>query len=97
MDVARLQALLFPTPAERSPAASAPDQGFGQVLKQAVNRVEQDQRIAADAAVKLVTGKATDIAEVMIASERANLSLGLALQVRNKVLEAYQEIMRMPL
>jgi flagellar hook-basal body complex protein FliE len=33
----------------------------------------------------------------MIASERANLSLNLTVQVRNKLLEAYQEIMRMPL
>ncbi|MDF2627105.1 MAG: fliE [Symbiobacteriaceae bacterium] len=101
MDIARLSALLGldqPVRIEKiaEPAAPAgPD--FGQVLKQAVARVEQDQKGAADAAARLVTGEAKDLSEVMIASERANLSLGLALQVRNKMLEAYQEIMRMPL
>ena len=101
MDIARLNALLAPelSPARTEKAAdtAAPGLDFGQVLKQAVERVEQDQKGAAEAATRLVTGQAVDLSEVMIASERANLSLGLALQVRNKMLEAYQEIMRMPL
>lgn len=101
MDIARLNALLAPelSPARtEKPAEGAPaGLDFGQVLKQAVERVEQDQKGAAEATTRLVTGQAVDLSEVMIASERANLSLGLALQVRNKLLEAYQEIMRMPL
>jgi flagellar hook-basal body complex protein FliE len=99
MDIQRLQALLMPQLPERSSAAAtpagAPD--FGQVLKQAVAQVEQDQQAAQTAAVRLASGQVRDVSEVMVASERANLSLGLALQVRNKVLDAYQEIMRMPL
>ena len=100
MEIQRLQALLQPTlgprelPSGDDPAAQA---SFGDVLRQAVAHVEQDQQGAADAAARLVTGQVQDVAEVMIASQRANLSLGLALQVRNKVLDAYQEIMRMPL
>lgn len=102
MDVGRLSAALMsldtslnanPVKAEETPEA----QSFGTALQQALDRVEQDQKNASDAAVQLATGQVSDIAEVMIASERANLSLGLAVQVRNKVLEAYQEIMRMPL
>lgn len=100
MEIQRLQALLQPTLAQREPQSGADPaarSGFGEVLRQAVQQVEQEQQGAADAAAKLVTGEVQDVAEVMIASQRANLSLGLALQVRNKVLDAYQEIMRMPL
>lgn len=102
MNVQRLNALLGmespfqalkPAQAETKP--EGPD--FGAVLAQALATVEKDQVAAGEAAQKLVTGEIKDVAEVMIASERANLSLGLALQVRNKMLEAYQEIMRMPL
>lgn len=86
---------MAPSPAKQ---AEAPSEGpaFSDVLKQALTRVEADQAAANEAAVKLVTGEIKDVAEVMIVAERANLSLGLTLQVRNKLLEAYQEIMRMP-
>ncbi|HYG59724.1 MAG TPA: flagellar hook-basal body complex protein FliE [Symbiobacteriaceae bacterium] len=102
MNVQRLNALLgmeLPIQAPKAEPAEAKPEGasFGNVLAQALSSVEKDQQHAQDMAKKLVTGEIKDVAEVMIASERANLSLGLALQVRNKMLEAYQEIMRMPL
>ena len=46
---------------------------------------------------QLVTGEVQDIHEVMIASQKASISLQLTVQVRNKVVEAYQEVMRMQL
>ncbi len=101
MDIQRLSALLQTDLLQPEPtkSAAAPPDGpsFTDVLQQALGQVEQDQAAANEAAVKLATGEITDVAQVMIASERANLSLNLALQVRNKLLEAYQEIMRMPL
>lgn len=69
---------------------------FGQFLNDALAKVEQAQQDAASAAERLATGEIKDVAEVTIASEKANLALQLTVQVRNKVLEAYQEIMRMP-
>lgn len=101
MNIQRLEAMLataeapFKATPSAQPAPSGPS--FGDVLTQAINTVEQDQINAREMSRKLVTGEVKDVAEVMIASERASLSLGLALQVRNKLLEAYQEIMRMPL
>lgn len=100
MNIQRLQALLsvespFQTQNQVEQPQGAP--AFSDVLSQAMARVEQDQVAATDAALKLAAGETDDIAQVMIISERANLSLGLAVQVRNKLLEAYQEIMRMPL
>lgn len=85
-------------PAAR-PAGEAPagEMGFGDFLRQALSRVEAVQREAARQGQQLAAGSVQDIAQVMIASEKATLSLQLTIAVRNKVLEAYQEIMRMPL
>lgn len=93
-----MESILLPrTEPTANPAEGAGGPSFTDVLRKAVTQVEQDQVRASDAAVRLASGQVQDIAEVMIASERANLTLGMALQVRNKVLEAYQEIMRTPL
>lgn len=43
---------------------------------------------------RLVTGKTTDLHQVMIAAEKASLTLQTTLEIRNKVVEAYQEVMR---
>jgi flagellar hook-basal body complex protein FliE len=73
-----------------------PADEFGHYLTEALAKVEAAQLQAADAAQRLATGEIRDVAEVMIASEKATLALQLTVQVRNKVVEAYQEIMRMP-
>ena len=44
---------------------------------------------------KLATGKIEDISQVTIAAEKASIALQLTMQVRNKVMDAYQEVMRM--
>ena len=69
--------------------------GFGDLFKQALNEVNNLQNQSDELTTKLVTGEVQDISEVMIASQKANLSLQLTIQVRNKVVEAYQEVMRM--
>jgi flagellar hook-basal body complex protein FliE len=76
------------------PASIAKD--FGQYLAEALAKVESAQNDATSAAQRLATGEVSDVAEVMIASEKATLALNLTIQVRNKVLEAYQDMMRMP-
>jgi flagellar hook-basal body complex protein FliE len=69
--------------------------GFMDVLQKAVDGVNQDQ-VQADHAIKeLVAGRSKNIHETMLAIERADSSLKLMMQVRNKVLDAYREIMRM--
>ncbi len=68
---------------------------FGDTLKDAVNSVNQLQQTADRKMEDLATGKAKSIPDVMIAAEKADIALILMLQVRNKVIEAYQEIMRM--
>lgn len=65
-------------------------------LKSAVDEVNQNQIGADKKATDLANGKDTNIHETMLAASQAELSFNLMVQVRNKALEAYQEIMRMP-
>lgn len=69
--------------------------GFGAMLEKAVGNLDQLQGNAATASQQLATGQAQDISSVVMQVEQANLSLQLAAQVRNKIVDAYQEIMRM--
>lgn len=93
--IARLVGSEEPSRSSKVGPAGAADQ-FGRYLTEALAKVEAAQHQAADAAQRLATGEIRDVAEVMIASEKATLALQLTVQVRNKVVEAYQEIMRMP-
>ena len=72
-------------------------EGFGQLFKQTLEEVKAAQNTSDKMTNQLVTGEVKDIHEVMIASQKASLSLQLTVQVRNKVVEAYQEVMRMQL
>lgn len=79
-----------------SGAASGPaDTKFGEVLQKALQDVNTLQLEADEAAQRLAAGQADDLHTVAIIAEKANLALQLTLQVRNRILEAYQEIMRM--
>lgn len=68
---------------------------FGEILKNELSKVNDIQLNAEQATQDLLTGKATDIHQVIIATEEARLSLELAVQIRNKLVDAYQEISRM--
>lgn len=71
-------------------------ESFDNILKKFVTDVNSLQIQADELQNKLATGEVTDIHDVMIAVEKANLSMELMLEIRNKIIEAYQEIMRMP-
>lgn len=79
---------------EKEPAAK-PQEDFSGLLKKAVNDVNKLQLQADDAAKKLAMGQAEDIHQVMITIEQARLAMQMTVQIRNKVVEAYQEISRM--
>jgi flagellar hook-basal body complex protein FliE len=68
---------------------------FPQVFKEMVNNTNDLQGKAQDIAEKFALGEVTDIHEVMIAAEEAGVALDLVMEIRNKLLDAYQEIMRM--
>lgn len=66
---------------------------FGSFLKDAIDGVANQEQNAQNMGDKYLTGQ-VNMDQVMVASEQALLSLQLTSQVRNKVIEAYQEIMR---
>ncbi|MFC4775399.1 flagellar hook-basal body complex protein FliE [Paenibacillus sp. GCM10023252] len=69
-------------------------QSFGDYLEQAINGVSAQEQNVHKMNDKFIIGE-VDVSAVMIASEQAQLSLQLTSQIRNKMVEAYQEIMRM--
>lgn len=67
---------------------------FGEVLSKSLHEVDQLQK-KADAAIEaLVSGEKASLHETMVALEKAEISFRLMMQVRNKIVEAYQEVLR---
>jgi flagellar hook-basal body complex protein FliE len=79
------------------PTAGASSGGFASALGTAMNAVESTQSAASNAAMDLLTNGKGDIHNVALATQRAELSMELFQQVRNKFVSAYQEIMKMPM
>ena len=75
---------------------SEKSESFNSVLKKFVEDVDSLQNNALESVEKLTTGEITDVHDVMIAVEEANTAMEFMLEIRNKIVEAYQEIMRMP-
>src|SRR5512140_792709 len=79
------------TPAAPGGAAAHP---FADVLKSSLDEVNKLQEKADAAITALATGDKMSLHDTMIAMEQADVSFRLMMQVRNKIVEAYQEIMR---
>jgi len=70
-------------------------QSFANTLKDAIASVN-NQQVQSDAMTnKLINGEDVDLHEVMITAQKASVTLNATMEVRNKAIEAYQEIMRM--
>ncbi|MBC7105907.1 MAG: flagellar hook-basal body complex protein FliE [Firmicutes bacterium] len=78
-------------------AASAAREGpsFAQTLREALERLNETQLNADRALAQFLTGELQDVHRVVLAMEEARLAMQLAVQVRNRVVEAYQELARM--
>ena len=81
-------------PAEATPVAGAPD--FAEVLKNSINKVNETQTQSTAMAEKLAAGATNQyLHEVMIALQTASVSFQEMVQVRNKIVSAYQDVMNM--
>jgi flagellar hook-basal body complex protein FliE len=78
-----------------SPAAGTVSGEFRDLLSSAITTVNQQQIDAQTAVNQFLNGDSIELHSVALAGQRADLSMDLFLQVRNKVLSAYQEIMKM--
>jgi len=97
-----LQAIRMTAPVEPlnaanlSPTKAKAEQAeFGALFEQAVARVEQAHRTGQEKVDRLLRGEDQELHEVVLATQRAELSFEYFMQVRNKVVQAYQEVMRM--
>jgi flagellar hook-basal body complex protein FliE len=77
-----------------TPSSPSEPSAFGAELVNAMNRLDQTQRVAEEKSVEAAQG-AGNIHEVALALEQADVTLKVAVRARNKVVEAYQEMMRM--
>ena len=75
-------------------AAKEATQSFGETLKTAIGDVNSLQQQAGQAIDKMVAGQDVDLHDVMIAAEKAKTSFQLLMEIRNKTLDAYRELMR---
>jgi flagellar hook-basal body complex protein FliE len=87
----------LPTPGGKSTQTDQPGADFGSMLKEAIGSLSSLGAQADASSLKLAAGEPVDIHEVMLNTEQASLGFQVALQVRNKLVDAYSEIMRMSL
>ena len=85
------------------PGAAAPDGrdtesptvSFGDTLREALDRVGDEMKAADDISARYIAGEEVDLHSVVISVQKAELSFRTMLEVRNKLLDAYREIMQM--
>lgn len=92
--MAPMQGVNEPTKVHTVTSAEA-QQTFANTLKDAIASVNEQQIQSDTMTNKLINGGDVDLHEVMIASQKASVTLSATMEVRNKAVEAYQEIMRM--
>ncbi|MCM3616264.1 flagellar hook-basal body complex protein FliE [Sutcliffiella horikoshii] len=68
---------------------------FSSYLKDAINEVNNSQAASNQITTKLVNNEGVELHDVLIAQQKASVAMQLTMEVRNKGVEAYQEIMRM--
>ncbi|HKM27717.1 MAG TPA: flagellar hook-basal body complex protein FliE [Thiopseudomonas sp.] len=84
-----------PAAVETTQAAGGPN--FAEMLGQAVGKVNETQQASSQLANAFEIGQSgVDLTDVMIASQKASVSFQAMTQVRNKLVQAYQDIMQMP-
>ncbi|TKI54956.1 flagellar hook-basal body complex protein FliE [Brevibacillus antibioticus] len=83
------------TPVVNKPTPAEVSQEFSSFLSDAMNKVNQAQVESSNLADKFAAGEITDLHQVTVAGQKATVMLQMTMQVRNKMIESYQEIMRM--
>ncbi len=76
------------------PGAEKSSSGFGEMLKDAISAVNELQVKSDQEVQKFMAGESQDLHTTVIAMQKADLSFQMMMQVRNKIVQAYQEIMR---
>lgn len=89
-----LQGLKAPMPGLQGPAVPAP--GFGQAVERALEQVNDAQQKASSLREAYERGEPVPLTDVVIQMQKSSLAFEATLQVRNKVMKAYEDILNMP-
>jgi len=79
------------------PEKAAGEEKFTDLIKNLVNSVNEVQGEAAQSQQAFLAGEPVELHDVMIKAEKAGISMSLLIEIRNRLLTAYQEISRMPM
>ena len=90
-----LQQVKTAAPETAQTGAAGPAEGFTGALKNALDSVKKTQAKSASITEAYQRGEVTDVAKVMLARQEASVAFEATLQTRNRLLSAYQDIMRM--
>jgi flagellar hook-basal body complex protein FliE len=106
MNLSNLSSLIPSSPEIAAPSLSAPSisntsntagTSFKDIMGGAINEVESSRVSAAKSVDQFLSGNGDDLHSTILASQRADLEFQMFMQVRNKVVSAYQEVMKMQL
>lgn len=86
---------LVENPSPGSGTSSAGGGGFGKLLSDSIGKLDAAQSLADQQTQALATGQAKDMSTVVMSVEQASLEVQLASQIRNKAVDAYNDIFRM--
>ncbi|WP_046175059.1 flagellar hook-basal body complex protein FliE [Domibacillus indicus] len=88
-------AMIEPGSVKKAATPAESQQNFGNFLKDALNDVMKTEAESNSLTTKMINGENVDIHQVMSAAQKSGITMQLTLEMRNKAVEAYQEIMRM--
>lgn len=94
LSISRVQAPVTIESPQNSPKRIGGEE-FSSVLESAIDQVERSRHNAADSIRQLLNGEKEEIHSTVLATQQAELQFDMFLQVRNKVVAAYQEVMKM--
>lgn len=87
---------LVDVPGAGAPRASQAETGsFARILADSIQDVNELQTVAGEKAMALATGESSNIHSTLLAMQKAEISMKMLMAVRNKILSAYQEVMRL--
>lgn len=95
MDAIRFSRITLPELAKNSTKVGGDSSGFGSLLQQGLDKMGELKADAETQTQKLIAGESVELHRVVMAGEQAALAFELTMSIRNKAVEAYQEVMRM--
>jgi flagellar hook-basal body complex protein FliE len=95
MEINGISAQYLETLSKLSKADGADASGFQDILSEAIDAANSTDAVDKASAQALLTGDVNNIADALIDSEKATIALELTIQIRNKIIDAYNEVMRM--